>query len=143
MNYEGWLTWCKAYESAAFTGFTGDQLSLDAYNEAVATCGGVKPYLPTDELYTLLVYRLAMHNFILLSNLEIAPLTDLYTKYDIADGRTQGVLQSASNGPTSASRMIPNALQDGDATTLLLWCTPYGQFVEGVFEQIRPFAVVI
>ena len=61
----------------------------------------------------------------------------------LADNLSQGMLQTASNDRTSATRVVPNAVQEGDAATMLLWATPYGQEVEALFEQVRPFAVVI
>lgn len=142
MSYADWLTWAASYEATAFTGFAGNQISLDAYNKAVEAFYNLNNFLGTTT-YETGVYSLAMHNFILKSNLCASPLSSLYTKYDVEAARSQGVLQTASNDRTSSTRVIPNAMQDGDAAMLLLWATPYGQEVEALFEQIRPFAVVI
>lgn len=142
MSYADWLTWGAAYESAAFVGFTGNQISQDAYDKAVEAFYGLEGRLGT-VTYRTGVYGLAMHNLILKSNLCASPLNTLYTTYRVADGLSQGMLQTASNDRTSATRVVPNAVQEGDAATMLLWATPYGQEVESLFEQIRPFAVVI
>ena len=142
MSYADWLTWAASYEATAFTGFTGNQISQDAYDKAVEMFYGLDNRLGT-VTYRTGVYSLAMHNFILKSNLCASPLSSLYTKYSVADGLSQGLLQTASNDRTSATRVVPNAVQEGDAATMLLWATPYGQEVESIFEQVRPFAVVI
>ena len=142
MSYAEWLTWCAYYVAAAFTGFTGNQISQDAYDESVETFTGLDNYIGA-VLFRNGVYKLAMHNLILKSNLCAAPLSTLYTSYDVQAGRSQGVLQSASSDRTSTTRVIPNAMQDGDSAMMLLWATPYGQEVEALFEQIRPFAVVV
>ena len=142
MSYTDWLTWCANYEGTAFAGFTGNQISADAYAEAVEAFYSLNNYLgPTT--YTNGVYKLAMHKFILNSNLCASPLDTLYDKYQVEAGRSQGVLQSASSDRTSSTRVIPNAVQDGDADMMLLWATPYGQAVEAIFEQIRPYVTVI
>lgn len=142
MSYAEWLTWCASYEAAAFTGFTGNQISQDAYDKAVETFYNLDNILGV-VTYRTGVYNLAMHNLILKSNLCATPLSTLYTSYDVQAGRSQGVLQSASSDRTSTTRVIPNAVQDGDSAMMLLWATPYGQEVEALFEQIRPFAVVV
>ena len=142
MSYADWLTWCANYEGTAFSGFTGNQISADAYAEAVEAFYNLDNYLgPTT--YTNGVYKLAMHKFILNSNLCSSPLNTLYEKYQVEAGRSQGVLQTASSDRTSSTRVIPNAVQDGDADMMLLWATPYGQAVEAIFEQIRPYVTVI
>lgn len=142
MSYADWLTWAASYEAAAFAGFTGNQISQDAYDKAVETFHNLENYLGTVTFRTG-VYSLAMHNFIIKSNLCASPISTLYTKYTVSDNLSQGMLQTASNDRTSATRVVPNAVQDGDAATMLLWATPYGQEAEALFEQIRPFAVVI
>ncbi len=142
MSYSEWLTWAASYEATAFTGFTGNQISQDSYNEAVEAFYNLDNYLG-ENTYRLGVYRLAMHKMILSSNLCAAPMTTLYTKYQVETRRQQGVLQSASIDRTSSARVIPSAVQDGDAAMMLLWATPYGQEVEALFEQIRPYVTVI
>ena len=142
MTYADWLTWAASYEATAFSGFTGNQISQDAYDEAVETFHWLDNYIGP-VLFRNGVYKLAMHNFILKSNLCDSPLSTLYSKYDVEAGKAQGVLQSASSDRTSTTRVVPNAVQDGDSAMMLLWATPYGQEVEALFEQIRPFAVVI
>lgn len=142
MTYTDWLTWAASYEATAFSGFTGNQISQDAYDEAVETFHGLDNYIGP-KTYQNGVYKLAMHNLILKANLCASPLSTLYTKYDVEAGKAQGVLQSASSDRTSTTRVVPNAVQDGDSAMMLLWATPYGQEVESLFEQIRPFAVVI
>lgn len=142
MTYADWLTWCAAYEATAFAGFTGNQISQDAYDKAVEAFHGLDNKLGT-VTYRTGVYSLAMHYLILKSNLCASPLSTLYTKYDAEKSRSMGMLQSASSDRTSTTRVVPNAVQDSDAAAMLLWATPYGQEVEALFEQIRPFAVVI
>jgi hypothetical protein len=142
VSYSEWLTWAASYEATAFTGFTGNQISQDAYDVALEAFYGLENYIGV-ATYRTGVYNLAMHNLILKSNLCAAPMTTLYTKYHVATRRQQGVLQSASNDRTSSTRVIPSAVQDGDAAMMLLWATPYGQEVEALFEQIRPYVTVI
>lgn len=142
MSYSEWLTWAASYEATAFAGFTGNQISQDAYDVALETFYGLENYTGI-ATYRTGVYNLAMHNMILKSNLCAAPMSTLYTKYDVETRRQQGVLQSASNDRTASSRVIPSAIQDGDAAMMLLWATPYGQEVEALFEQIRPYVTVI
>lgn len=142
MSYADWLTWCAAYEATAFSGFTGNQISQDAYDEAVETFHGLDKYIGT-VTFRNGVYKLALHYLILKSNLCASPLSTLYAKYDVEKGRSMGILQTGSSDRTSTTRVIPNAVQDGDAAMMLLWATTYGQDVEALFEQIRPFAVVI
>lgn len=142
MSYADWLTWAASYEATAFTGFTGNQISQDAYDEAVEAFHSLDNFLGTVTFRTG-VYSLAMHNLILNSNLCASPMSTLYTKYDVEKGRAMGVLQSASSDRTSTTRVIPNAMQEGDAAMMLLWATPYGKKVEALFEQIRPYATVI
>lgn len=142
MSYSEWLTWAASYEATAFTGFTGNQISQDAYDVALEAFYGLENYIGV-ATYRTGVYNLAMHNLILKSNLCAAPMTTLYTKYQVETRRQQGVLQSASNDRTSSTRVIPSAVQDGDAAMMLLWATPYGQEVEALFEQIRPYVTVI
>ena len=142
MTYADWLTWAASYEAVAFTGFTGNQISQDAYDKAVETFHGLDNLIGV-VTYRTGVYSLAMHNLILKANLCSSPLSTLYTKYDVEKGRSMGMLQSASSDRTSTTRVVPNAVQDSDAAAMLLWATPYGQEVEALFEQIRPYAVVI
>lgn len=142
MTYADWLTWAASYEAAAFTGFTGNQISQDAYDEAVEAFHNLDRILGPVTFRTGL-YSLALHNLILNSNLCASPMSTLYTTYDVEKGRATGVLQTASSDRTSTTRVIPNAMQEGDAGMMLLWATPYGKKVEALFEQIRPFAVVI
>lgn len=142
MTYSDWITWAASYEAAAFAGFTGNQISQDAYDKAVEAFHGLDNSLGT-VTYRTGVYSLAMHNLILKSNLCTSPMSTLYTEYDVEKGRSLGILQSGSSDRTSTTRVVPNAVQDGDAAMMLLWATPYGQEVEALFEQIRPYATVI
>jgi hypothetical protein len=142
-SYEGWLSWASAYESEALTGFEGDQISLDAYNESVDMCSGCEGSLPSNT-FILLVYKLALHAFIMNSEVESAPVNTLYTKYSIAQNGQSGILQSASDSGTSSSRAIPSKVMEGDMATMLLWATPYGRWVESIFEQLGSmFAAVV
>ena len=140
-SYSGWLAWAASYEPTALTGFAGDQISLDSYNEAFEACGALSL---GDYTLVLMVYKMAMHNFILQSNLESAPINSLYEKYSVATNLTLGILQSGSDAGTSSTRVIPDKVQSGDMATMLLWSTPYGRWCESVFEQIGAvFAAVV
>lgn len=140
-SYSGWLAWAAAYEPSALTGFAGDQIALDSYNEAVDMAAGLSL---AENTALLLVYKLALHNFILQSNLEGAPINTLYTKYSIETSLGLGILQSASDAGTSSSRVVPDGVQRGDMATMLLWATPYGKWCESIFEQLGAvFAAVV
>lgn len=140
-SYLGWLSWAAAYEPTAFTGFAGNQISNDSYNEAVDMVTGLS--LPANTLL-ILTYKLAMHNFILQSNLMAAPINTLYTKYSVESNLGLGIIQSASDSGTASARVIPDAVQRGDMATMLLWSTPYGKWCESIFEQLGAvFAVVV
>lgn len=143
MDFNSWWTWAKSYEPT-LGGIDIDPtipaILTDSYNEAVDKISGLIDYL-SENNYTLLVYRFALHRLITTSkNSSISQLKALYSSYDI--GSYSGVVQSASSGPTSASKFIPRGLQDGDARSILLWATPYGQEVEATFEELKDIAIV-
>jgi len=141
ISYTDWLTWIAAYEpTLASLDSTTLQLS-EAYDESCGMTRGLKPYLHLTN-YRLLLYRYALHTLIVQSgNSAIPQLANLYTRYEIK--KYAGIIQNASDGPSSATKLIPNKLQEGDAQTMLLWSTPYGQGVETVFEQLRNTAITI
>lgn len=140
VNYSDWVTWATAYEPTAFAGYTAEQITEDCYDESLALCQGIEGYLNA-VTYRLVVYRLAMHNLILISSASATPLNSLYTKYDVA--QNTGLLSSASDSSSSASKMIAAGVQAGDAATMLLWSTPYGQYAESVFEQLKNVAFTV
>lgn len=143
MDINSWWTWAISYEptlSQIDVTSSKPAIAIDSYNESSDAMSTLEEYL-SEYQYQLLVYRFAMHRMIVSSGrLNIAQLTMLYNNYNI--GSYSGIVQSASNGPTSASKLIPQALQNGDASSLLLWATPYGQEVEAIFEQLKNIAIV-
>lgn len=144
ISFDGWWTWATSYEP------TLDDISIsptvpavltDTYNDAVDKCSGLESYL-SDNNYTRLVYQYALHLLIVNSgHSSITQLKNLYIVYEVKS--YAGIINSASDSSTSASKLIPTVLQNGDANTLLLFSTPYGQQVEATFEQLRSIAIVV
>jgi hypothetical protein len=140
VSYSDWTTWAARYEPTAFVGFTTSPVAQDAYDEANVMLLPMIDYLDT-VIYRLGVYRLAMHNLIVASSVCASPLNSLYTKYEMKENT--GLLVSASDSTSAATKFIPDATQKGDASTMLLWATPYGQQVEALFEQLRNISITI
>lgn len=144
MDFNTWWNWAISYEPTLSTisiSPTIPGILTDSYNESVDKCKGVIGYL-SDNNYTLLVYRYALHILITNSNnSNIVQLKNLYNNYQI--NSYAGIIQSAGDSSSSASKLITNGLQAGDANTLLLWATPYGKLVEEVFEQLKNIAIVV
>ena len=141
VTYDDWYAWAVNYESTLSGVPSSNQILIDSYNEAFDSLITLQYYLvPTG--YRLLVYRLALHLLIINSGgVSNAILNALYEKYEI--GSYAGIIQSAGSSPTSATKMIPSHLAEGDAETLALFSTPYGKYVEGVYQQLRGIAIVI
>jgi hypothetical protein len=140
VSYSDWLTWAATYEPTAFAGFTTSAVASDAYESAVPYLSPLIDYLD-GVIYRLGIYRLAMHNLIMASSVAASPLNSLYTKYEVKSNT--GLLVSASDSSSAATKFIPDTLQKTDASAMLLWATPYGQQVEALFEELRNIPVTI
>lgn len=141
MDVTSWWTWVLSYESSltpiVMTPVPG--IINNAYEESVHNLSSLCNYL-SHYIYELLVYRFALHTLIVSSkNTALPQLKALYTSYKIDS--YAGIIQSAGDGPSSATKLIPKFLQDGDARSLLLWSTPYGKECESVFEELRNVAI--
>ena len=140
-GYADWYTWACNYESTLSGVSSSNQSLIDAYNESKDSLEIFQYYL-TDGNYRLFIYRLALHILIVSSGgVSNTILKALYTKYGIA--AFPGIITAAADGGTSASKLIPSHLAEGDSQTLLLWSTPYGKLVEAVYEQLRGIAIVV
>ena len=154
MDFNSWWSWVLSFEpslngvsiSPTTPGIISEayQSALDLVSgadDSTMTVGvrGLTPYLSNNNLQRL-VYNYALHLLIVRSGRSnLAPLKALYDGYGV--GGYSGILTSGSDGGTSASKLIPNILQNGDANTLNLWSTSYGQVVEETFEQLRNIAI--
>ena len=142
MDVNTWWTWVLTYEPSltpivitpTFPGIIND-----AYEESVSSLHDLRQYLTTYN-YIVLVYRFALHKLIVSSkNSSLPQLAALYKSYGIE--KYAGIIQSAGDGPSSATKLIPKGLQDADARSLLLWASPYGKEVEAVFEELKGVAI--
>ena len=141
ISFNSWWSWATSFEPTLAQITTTPAIATDCYNNSVDQCAGVEQYLRENN-YSRLVYQYALHLLIIGSGSSNIPqLKNLYSNYAIKS--YAGIIQSASDSSTSASKLIPSVLQNGDAQTLLLFSTPYGQQVEATFEQLRNIAVVV
>lgn len=144
MDFNSWWTWAKSYEPSLGEiniSTSVPAILTDSYNQAVDKNSGLAQHM-SDNNYQNLVYSFALHRLITVSkNSNIVQLKNLYNSYDIDS--FSGIIQSAGDGPSSASKLIPRALQDGDARSILLWSTPYGKDVEATYEELRNIAIAI
>ncbi len=140
ISYSNWYLWAVATEPTLSTVPDTTQALIDAYDEASDTFTSLEPYL-TEGNYRLLVYRYAMHTLIISSGYSTDPiLKALYDKYEV--GTYAGIISGVGDGPSSVSKLIPSRMAEGDAQTIALFATPYGKWVESVFQQLRNIAIV-
>jgi hypothetical protein len=142
MDITSWWTWVESYEPslASISMSPVPGIINDAYQEATHSLALLHHYLDHFN-YERLVYRFALHRLIVSSgNSSLPQLAALYKSYGIE--RYAGIIQTAGDGPSSATKLIPKGLQDGDARSLLLWATPYGKEVEAVYEELKNIAIV-
>lgn len=141
ISFDDFITWATLHEKDAFNRFTESPIVTEAYQEAEAFVSPLYCYL-SPIIYRLLLYRLTMHYTIINSQNTLPPISGLYDKYEIAN--SSGLMQSVSDKTTAATRFIGGNMQDNaNLQTMLLMKTPYGQYVESVFENLQGISITI
>lgn len=140
-SFEDFVTWATWHEKEAFNRFLESPIVIEAYQEAEAFIFPLYCYL-SPIIYRLTLYRLTMHYTIINSQNALEPLSSLYDKYEI--GESTGLMQSVGDKTTTSTRFIGGDMQDNaNLQTMLLMKTPYGQYVESIFENLQGLPIVI
>ena len=132
------FNWFVKKEPAATQGLQADDFS-QWYGLADDICRPIRLYVATERIYNTLLFNLAAHLIVMDSETEQPPLSELWTKYKVAD--YGGFISSASNDKTSAGYAVPKTFSEGDLSDWLYSATPYGRKYLALVEQIQPLAV--
>lgn len=139
ISYADFRTWAMERETLTPTGnFWAYE---DAYEKGYALLKGLDEYFEK-YIFRKLIYNLGLH-YIITTDYEYNGVQNpLYVKYEIAT-KGKGLIASASDATSSATRVITNAMQNLDYLGQDLVSTPYGKYVYEILSTINIAPVLL